>query len=295
MSKLPHFIIIGAMKSATSTLQDQLIQQDGICMCDPKEPNFFSDDEQYNKGIDWYTSLFSDFSEEVLLGEASTHYTKLPVYPKTVERLNKHLSGTRYIYVMRHPIDRLISHYIHEWSMGNFKCDINEAICRYPELVSYSCYSTQLQPYFVTFGNESVLPVFFDRLISHSQTELERVCQFIDYKLEPKWHHDLKAKNISNKRIRKFPLYGLLIESKVAKMIRRNLVPKRIRNLVKSKLRMQHRPVINEKNMKELETIFNKDLAMLSKWLGKQINCSNFKDITSSSSLKWEKNDNQGL
>ena len=291
MLKPPDFIIIGSMKSATSTLQDQLVQQDGICMCDPKEPNFFSDDEQYKKGLDWYSNLFSDFPEGSLLGEASTHYTKLPVYPKTVERLNKHVRGTRYIYVMRHPVDRLISHYIHEWSMGNYKCDINEAISRYPELVSYSCYSMQLQPYFATFGNDSVLPVFFDRLVNHSQSELERVCQFIGYKNKPKWHQDLKAKNISNKRIRKFPLYDLLIETKVARIIRRNLVPKQIRNLVKSKLRMQQRPVINEKNMKELENIFNKDLAVLSKHLGKEINCHDFKVLTSSMTFEWIAND----
>ena len=56
---LPDFIIIGAMKSATSTLHEQLILQPGIGMSDPKEPNYFSDDEQFDKGIGWYTNIFS--------------------------------------------------------------------------------------------------------------------------------------------------------------------------------------------------------------------------------------------
>ena len=287
MLKLPNFVIIGAMKSATSTLQDQLIQQPGIFMCDPKEPNFFSDNDQYLKGLDWYSSLFESFPTNALLGEASTHYTKLPTYPKTVDRLKQHLSDTRYIYIMRHPIDRLISHYIHEWSMGNFKCDINDAISQYPELISYSCYSMQLAPYLNEFDKENVMPIFFDRLIKHSQGELDRVCKFISYKGKATWMKDHKAQNVSSKRIRKFPFYDLLVESKVAKIIRRNLIPKKIRNVVKSRLRMQSRPTINEKNMLMLENIFNKDLAILGKWLGISITCQNFKEITSSNSYSW--------
>jgi len=287
MIKLPHFIIIGAMKSATSTLQDQLIQQPGIFMCDPKEPNFFSDDEQYSKGVKWYNDLFDKSPEKSLLGEASTHYTKLPTYPETVNRINKDLSNTRFIYVMRHPIDRLISHYIHEWSMGNYKCDINDAIRQYPELVNYSRYAMQLEPYFNVFGRNNILPVFFDRLIKHSQSELERVCKFIGYKGVPSWKYDLKAKNVSNKRIRRFPLYNLLIESSMASSIRRKIIPKQLRKMVKAKLRMQDRPVINEYNTKELESLFNQDLEKLGKLLELELNCGNFKNVTSLELPGW--------
>lgn len=287
MSKLPNFMIIGAMKSATTTLQDQLVQQEGIFMCDPKEPNFFSDDPEYNKGMDWYLGLFESAPTNALLGEASTHYTKLPTYPETIKRIKSHCPNTQFIYVMRHPIDRLISHYIHEWSMGVYKCDINEAIDIYPELISYSSYAAQLKPYIDSYGKEKVLPVFFDRLIKNSQTELERVCEFIGYKQSPLWHNSLEAKNISNKRIKKFPLYNLLIESTFSKALRRNLIPKVIRNFVKSKLRMQDKPIINDANMRKLEDIFNKDLSMLSIWLGVEINCENFKEVNSTHNLEW--------
>ena len=54
----PDFIVIGAMKSATTTLHEQLARQPGIFMCHPKEPNFFSDDENYARGWGWYGSLF---------------------------------------------------------------------------------------------------------------------------------------------------------------------------------------------------------------------------------------------
>ena len=58
-TKLPHFLVIGAMKSATSTLHNQLAAQPGIFMSTPKEPNFFSDDTVYAQGLAWYHGLFS--------------------------------------------------------------------------------------------------------------------------------------------------------------------------------------------------------------------------------------------
>jgi len=291
MSKLPNFMIIGAMKSATSTLQDQLVQQPDVFMCDPKEPNFFSNDVVYNKGIEWYCDLFESAPAGALIGEASTHYTKLPTYPDTIERLKLHCPDTKFIYVMRHPIDRLISHYIHEWSTGVYQCDINEAIDIYPELTAYSCYAMQLEPYIASFGRNKILPVFFDKLIKHSQTELERVAEHIGYKQTPVWHTALKAKNISSKRIKKFPLYQLLIESSIAKSLRRNLVPKKLRNFVKSKLRMQQRPIINDDNIRKLEDVFNQDLAVLGTWLGTELTCQNFKEITATTELNWINND----
>ena len=128
LSSLPDFVIVGAMKSATSSLQEQLAAQPGIFMCTPKEPNFFSDADQYAKGISWYSGLFAEAPEESLMGEASTHYTKLPTYPGVVQRLKEHLPNARFVYVMRHPVDRLISHYIHEWSTGVYRCSLEEAI-----------------------------------------------------------------------------------------------------------------------------------------------------------------------
>ena len=79
--RMPDFIIIGAMKSATSTLHNQLGAQSSIFMSSPKEPNFFSDDDIYNQGLSWYSGLFSDANGSDICGESSTHYTKLPDYP----------------------------------------------------------------------------------------------------------------------------------------------------------------------------------------------------------------------
>lgn len=203
MSNAPDFLIIGAMKCATSSLHEQLALQPGIFMTELKEPNFFSNDEQYAQGMEWYLSHFASAKSDEICGESSTHYTKLPTYPQTIDRIRQHFPDVKLIYVMRHPIDRLVSQYIHEWTQRFITVDINQAVTQHPELIAYSQYSMQLKPYFETFGQERVLPVFFERTIAHPQEELERICQFIGYKGKPVWNDELNAQNVSKERMRK--------------------------------------------------------------------------------------------
>lgn len=287
MQRLPDFMIIGAMKSATTTLQEQLVQQPGIFMCEPKEPNFFSDDDQFGRGLDWYLDLFAQAPAGALLGEASTHYTKLPTHPHAVARICQHVPHARFVYVMRHPVDRLVSHYIHQWSMGIFNEPIVEAVARYPELVAYSQYAKQLQPWFDAFGRDRVLPVFFDRLIAEPQRELERVCRFIGYSGTPQWQTDLAPSNVSAQRIRRFPLYDLIVDSPLATRVRRNLVPQGVRDWVKSRLTMRQRPELNAEHRQQLEQMFDVELAELGSWLGVTLTCANFKAVTRTDTLEW--------
>jgi hypothetical protein len=51
-------------------------------------------------------------------GELSAHYTKRPTHPNAVGRIAETMSGLKYIYVMRHPVDRLVSQYVHERTVG---------------------------------------------------------------------------------------------------------------------------------------------------------------------------------
>jgi hypothetical protein len=284
----PDFIIIGAMKSATSTLHTQLAMQSGIFMSTPKEPNYFSDDEQYAKGEQWYDTLFEQAEIGDLCGESSTHYTKLPDYPLTLERMSKRLSTIKLVYVMRHPIERLVSQYIHQWSQNEFKCDINEAIDNYQELTAYSCYARQLQPYIDHYGRENVLVVFTANIKHDPQAQLTRVAKFIGYEGQVKWQDDISAQNVSRERIRAFVGYQWIVESKLMTFLRRNLVPKSIRNRIKNKLTMQHRPVIDEPHLQLITELFDSDLAKLAEWYGIEINCDNYHDVVRNNNFSFQ-------
>ena len=279
-NKLPDFIIIGAMKSATSTLHNQLSAQPGIFMSTPKEPNFFSDDEIYNQGLDWYTALFSDADTEQVCGESSTHYTKLPDYPETIQRLKAAIPKPKLIYVMRHPIDRLISHYMHQWSEGVISCDINQAIDLYPELIDYSCYGMQIKPYLEVFGNEAILPLYFDDLKENKDKVLNRVGEFIGCTQRLIWVDGLAQDNQSNQRIKRFYGYELLVNSTPMAWLRKNLIPQLVRDRIKKRLTMHQRPQISDVQRDRITEMFNRDLQVISDWMGYEITCANFEFIS---------------
>ncbi|WP_188149407.1 sulfotransferase family protein [Teredinibacter waterburyi] len=272
----PNFIIIGAMKCATSTLHDQLANQPGVFMSTPKEPNFFSDDKIYTQGLDWYSNLFAGANAQ-LCGESSTHYTKFPTYPETINRMLAYgLHDIKLVYVMRDPIDRLVSHYIHEWSQGVINTDIDSALDKHPELINYSRYFYQLDHYLKHYPAENILPVFFHSLRDEPQQELERICTFLNYQGNPQWDFNMESRNVSAQRIRKFPLYDLLIESAPLAAARRILVPRKLRDSIKQKLTMQKRPKLSDQSRQRLVDIFDKDLRSLGEILGSDLSYQSF-------------------
>ena len=283
----PNFIIIGAMKSATSTLHEQLALQPGIFMSTPKEPNFFSDDDVYQYGLGWYESLFQNAAPNDICGESSTHYTKLPDYPHTIDRMSALLPELKLIYVIRHPVERLISHYMHQWSQNVIRSDINTAIDTHQELINYSLYSMQVKPYIEQYGENNVLLVFSEAIRHNPDKELERVARFIGYDKVVKWHDDLPEQNVSSQRVRRFKGYKLLVDSPVLEFLRRKLIPQSIRDFVKRQLIVKKRPKLTAENMRKLEKIFNDDLNTLSQLTDTRINLANYKETAKNKHISF--------
>ena len=281
------FIIIGAMKCATSTLHEQLAAQAGIFMCDPKEPCFFSDDGVWRNGTDWYKALFADAGPGELRGESSTHYTKLPTYPHTVSRMAEHLPDVKLIYMMRHPLDRLVSQYIHQWTEREIVCDLNRAVSVHPELTSYSQYDAQLTPYLETFGKDKILPLFLNQMKQRPQETLEKVCTFIGYEPRPEWQAARAGQNESAQRMRKSPLRDFLTYAPGISQIRQYLVPQAVRDRMKQSWQMTDRPELSAENVAALTDLFDQDLAQLGGRLGVSLTCANFDEITAGEWLTW--------
>ena len=195
--------------------------------------------------------------------------------------------SAKFIYVMRHPINRLVSQYIHEWSQRVISVGINESIDPHPELLEYSLYTKQLQPYFDTFGQERVLPIFFERMLTTPQTELERICRFIGYKDQPQWYQELNASNVSNQRMIKSAWRDAIVETPGLKQLRRLLILKSFRTWVRSLWTIKKKPDLTAENIDRLTVIFDEDLAVLGSWLGVDLTCDNFQETVKNSSLDW--------
>lgn len=110
----PDFIIIGAMKAATSAIYEYLMQHPSVTYRLPKELHFFT--LNYDKGLDWYLSQFQSIKEDnkssnLLIGEASPSYLTSKEAPALIYKL---FPDVKIIISLRNPTDRAISHYYHQ-------------------------------------------------------------------------------------------------------------------------------------------------------------------------------------
>lgn len=260
----PHFIVVGAMKCGTSTLQTQLAAQDGVFMSTPKEPNYFSDDAVFAQGQGWYEGLFAGAPAGALCGEASTHYTKLPTYPETLDRMTAMLPELKLIYMIRNPVARAVSHYVHAWSLREISTDAPTAFRTQSELVDYGCYGMQIAPFVAAYGRENILLSSLEALSATPEAEFARVADFLGLPGNPVWKHDLEAQNVSGQRFRRLPFQTMLVDNPIARAFRQALVPKGVRDRIRAGRQMDLRPEIPEDVKTRMQARFLEDREVLA-------------------------------
>jgi hypothetical protein len=276
--RLPDFLIIGAMKCGTSSLHERLAEDPRFFMSQPKEPNFFSDDDMYARGLAWYTSLFAPASESQLCGESSTHYSKLPTHPHTVARMTTVLSSPRLIYMMRDPIERIVSQFIHEWTRRDVSSDLEGAVRHHDRFVSYSLYATQLAPYFDAYGSQRILLVFLERLLAFPEEEIARILLFLGAPGDSVLRGTaLPARNVSRERLRTGPLRDRLLGFPGARRVL-SLIPGALRARAKRLWQMPDRPRLSPSLKRELALRIDEDLQQLDERLGVRLRCHGWKE-----------------
>ena len=153
---LPNLIIIGGLKCGTTSLHHYLNLHPEIAMSRPKELNFFVAELNWPLGRDWYAGHFDP--KAPVRGESSPHYTNRPAFAGVPERMREVLGDeVRLIYVVRDPIDRMLSHYLHNLGGGYDERPLTEALAE-PEssYVARSRYFFQLEPYLEAFGRDRI-------------------------------------------------------------------------------------------------------------------------------------------
>jgi len=194
---LPDFIIIGAMKSGTSSLFAYLAQHPQVRTISDKEIHFF--DFEFSKGELWYRSHFP-LSRSYITGEASPYYLCHPHAPRRIHNL---LPSVKLIAILRNPTNRAISHYFHAVRMGFETLPIMEALQAEEDRLrpewdrmlkneSYNsrCYPwfsykqrgiyiDQLERYWQYCDKDNLLCLNADRFFSETRNVLKHVFEFI--------------------------------------------------------------------------------------------------------------------
>jgi hypothetical protein len=199
---LPTFLIIGAMKSGTTTLYNLLTQHPQIFMSPVKEPTFFIRNELKElrmkhkmftaMTIDDYQQLFQGANGAIAIGEASPGYMS---NPESVSLIKEQLPNSLLIAILRNPVHRAYSHYNHARNRGlgygsDFETAIEAEIDRpstidrcspdvWTRFVRLGDYYSQLKPYFDTFDRSQLHVCLLEDLISDPAEVVQKIFAFL--------------------------------------------------------------------------------------------------------------------
>ena len=177
---LPNFLIIGAMKAGTTSLYAYLQGHPQVFMPELKEVHFFSDEDNWNQGQAWYERHFQDAGESALaVGEASTTYSRFPHIAGVPARVAGMLPDARLIYLVRNPVDRMISDYLHRLSGNQEDASLETALLTKRKYADLSSYAMQIEQYLQYFPRLQMLILKSEDLRGQRVETLRSVCEFL--------------------------------------------------------------------------------------------------------------------
>lgn len=197
---LPNFLIIGAQKSGTTSLYEYLRRHPDIFMSFPmKEPGLFLGTRGArmlwaHKGID-VPSLHDLLDQhmlrghrgERLFGEASTHYTisERSVRWRVPQRIRRINPEMRFFYILREPLGRIVSNYLHVRRMGRTTLGLADFLDHQEGKAALrtSMYAWQLGNYLRHFRREQFCVLIFEEFIRTPEREMRKVYSHLG--LEP--------------------------------------------------------------------------------------------------------------
>lgn len=175
--RMPTFICIGAMKCGTTSLHEYLDEHPNVCMSSPKETDFFL--ERNDKDLSWYENCFE--SEANVYGEVCTNYSKYPTFSGVVEKMYNLLPDIKLLYVVRDPIERAISHYVHKWASRTEHGSIDDAFLPVDEswYLTVSRYYMQISRYLKYYDRDNIRIIESERLRTERGDVLGEIFDFI--------------------------------------------------------------------------------------------------------------------
>jgi hypothetical protein len=241
-----------------------------------KEPQFFS--IQWERGFAWYDSFFDDAGRSrQWYGESSQSYAG---WEPALQRIQAYLEEPRFIVLLRHPVDRLISHYRWLWAMNLESRPILKAVLKEDKKVrdpaNYRAYRlgsayAHLCPLLERYLNrERILYLKSDELAKDPEETLHRCFQFLE--IEP-IRIAMNIRRNETGSIRVWRKMGLNILLKPIPMtLRERLDPGgRLRRRVTGLLGQKKRkpPKIRESDKEYLARLLAEDVAFYESMFGK--------------------------
>jgi hypothetical protein len=184
----PNFIIVGTAKGGTKSLLNYLSQHPDIYTASV-ETHFF--DRDYKKGLGYYSKFFDGWNGEKAIGEKTPKYMFSSEAPKRIYELNPDM---KLIFLLRDPVSRAYSNYIHSYRAGielySFETRIkneinpNEGSNRFNlndvEYIKRGKYAEQIRRYMKYFNKKNMLFIISEEFWNNETGTVKKVCDFLE-------------------------------------------------------------------------------------------------------------------
>lgn len=290
---LPNFLIIGAAKSGTTAIYTYIKQHPEIFMSPRKELRYFSNinpppkNIPYHEGVDSleeYKSYFEKVTNERIIGESSPMYLYTP---GAEERIKTLIPDVKLFAILRNPIDRAYSAYMHakrDWKepMDSFQEALDKENERIEagwgmlwHYINAGYYFEQLSRYFHIFDPSQIKVVLYDDLVNNPYKLLQDLFLFMN--VDTKFRPDISSRpNVSG-----FPknewfdniLRKLFIDDNPLKRFSQLLLSPSFRNKVTTKIRVANleKRAMPLEIRKQLTSIFSRDIHQLEKLINRDL------------------------
>jgi len=294
---LPNFLIIGAAKSGTSALYHYIRQHPDIYMSPRKETHFFAfeNGNPSTNGpgdtipgaitrLEEYLKLFENVKNEKIVGEASPTYIYLP---RACERIKFHIPDVQMIAILRNPVDRAYSAYMHLIRDGREPIsDFSQALKVEEERIEANwgpiwhykrggLYFEQVKRYYETFEKDQLRIYLHEDLDSAPQNVLKDVFDFLE--VSDSWMPDVSVRpNVSGvpKSTHLHALmHFLFLKPNLLKTVSRKIIPEQIRWRVTTQMRtlnMAKRLMAPDVRF-QLKEFFREDIQNLSQLIDRDL------------------------
>jgi hypothetical protein len=186
-SRLPTFLIVGAMRSGTTSLARYLGAHPDVHVAPEKEIHYF--DRYYERGAGWYATRFRANGESVV-GEATANYMYDPSVPS---RVAADLPGAKILAILRDPVDRAYSHYWMSRARAVETLGFDDALDAEAERIrdggdgarrtfSYvdrGRYASQLERLCGPIPRDALCVLFFEELRDDAEAQYQALCAWL--------------------------------------------------------------------------------------------------------------------
>jgi len=260
---LPNFLVIGAMKAGTTSLHRYLREHPQVFMPEEKELHFFVAEKRWGRGRSWYEAQFAGAGDAIAVGEASPTYTMYPEFTGVPDRIEALLPEARLVYAVRHPIERMRSHYLHEVEKGRERAPIGRALVSDPQYLDASRYAMQLEQYLDRFSARRILVITAEQLRDERARTVAKLLAFLG--VDPHWSSgsllDREFHRTSDKRVRRPAVEAALRVPGVRALA--ELAPRPVRRLANRRIGTGRATAIPEAVEARLRAELRDDLARL--------------------------------